>query len=145
MNAIDTNILVYAFDTAYQKKRETCKELIKSIFDGKEEAVITNQILAEFAAVITKKIQKPLSRKDAETIIGAILSCKNFQVINYSGKTVLSAIQSKKQFWDALIIATLKENNITGIITENEKDFTGEGMTVRNPFKEMKKNEENIR
>lgn len=135
MNAIDTNILVYAFDTAYQNKREVCKALLKEVFSGKRDAAITSQILAEFSQVVTKKIQKPLSKNDAETIVGAIISCKSFHIVSYSGKTVLAALRSKNDFWDALIVETLKENSISGIITENEKDFKGGGIVVINPFK----------
>ena len=60
MIAIDTNILVYAFDTSYPEKREKCKKIIQDIFDGKQEGALTNQILAEFTNVVLKKIEKPL-------------------------------------------------------------------------------------
>ncbi|MBI5072934.1 hypothetical protein HZA99_03885 [Candidatus Woesearchaeota archaeon] len=55
MIALDTNILVYAFDNAYPKKREICKKLVLNIFNGKQKGVLTNQILAEFSAVVTKR------------------------------------------------------------------------------------------
>ncbi len=135
MDAIDTNILVYAFDTAYPKKREMCKKIITDIFAGKTHGVVTNQILAEFSFAVTTKIEKPLSKKDAASIVGSILSSENWKVIGYTGETVLHALNSPQPFWDALIAQTLKANNVKKIITENVKDFEG-SLQVNNPFTE---------
>ena len=44
MDAIDTNILVYAFDIAYPKKREVCGKIVSDIFSGNGSAAVTNQI-----------------------------------------------------------------------------------------------------
>ena len=74
MNAIDTNILVYAFDKAYPEKRKICKKIIEEIFKGKNIGVVTNQILAEFAVTVTKKVEKPLNKSEVTAIINSILS-----------------------------------------------------------------------
>ncbi len=134
MTAIDTNILVYAFDEAYPEKRKRAKQIVTEIFQGKRKVFITNQILAEFASVITKKIEKPVSKESAEIIIGAILSSENWKIQDYTGETILSALKSSKPFWDALIIETLKEAKVTKIITEDEKGFSSE-LEIENPFK----------
>jgi len=134
MIGLDTNILVYAFDKAYPKKREICKKIINDIFNGKKVGAVTNQILAEFASAVTKKIEKPLKKDDAIAIIGAIYFSENWKVFNYSGKTVLEALRLNKPFWDSLIIETLKENNVQEIVTENSKDFENNGLKVFNPL-----------
>ncbi|MFH1072911.1 MAG: hypothetical protein V1743_05790 [Nanoarchaeota archaeon] len=134
MIAIDTNILIYAFDTAYPRKRAVCKKLLEEVFAGRKKAVLTNQILAEFSAAVTRKIEKPLAKKDCQAIIGAFLSSENWKILNYTGDTVLGALSSEKPFWDSLIAQTLKENGIRELISENEKDFSGTGLIVRNPF-----------
>jgi predicted nucleic acid-binding protein len=42
----------------------------------------------------------------------------------------------KIPFWDALIVATMEENSIDTIITENEKDFKKvKWIKTINPFK----------
>ena len=133
MDAIDTNILVYAFDKAYPAKRDVCKELVNSIFEGKRSAVVTNQILAEFAFIITKKIERPLSRDQAASILGAILSSANWKVFDYTAFSLQRCLLSPShEFWDALIVQTLKEHGIRRIVTENAKDFAG--ITAINPF-----------
>ena len=63
MIAIDTNLLVYAFDSSYPEKRKKCKELVLSVFEGEKKAAVTNQILAEFAFIVTQKIENPLSKE----------------------------------------------------------------------------------
>ena len=135
MDAIDTNVLVYAIDRAYPEKRQICKKIVEDIFMGRKSGVVTNQILAEFAAAVTMKIEIPLKKKDAAAIIGAILTRENWNVVNYTGEMVLEALESEKPFWDALITQTLKRYNIQKIITENVKDFEGTGLMVENPFK----------
>ena len=133
MDVIDTNILVYAFDTSYPLKRDVCKELVNSVFEGKRSAAVTNQILAEFAFIITKKIERPLSRSDAAAIIGAILSSANWKVFDYTAFSLQRCLASPShEFWDALIVQTLKEHNIQRIVTENTKDFAG--ITAVHPF-----------
>lgn len=134
MIAIDTNILVYAFDVAYPEKRKVCKRLVEDIFEGKKKGVVTNQILAEFVMVVTKKIEKPLTKIQTKSIIGAILSSENWKIINYEGKDVLDAIDAKYSFWDSLIIQTLKKHNINELVTENEKHFENSGLRVFNPL-----------
>ena len=134
MIAIDTNILVYAFDSAYPAKREICKKIINEIFNGEKQGVVTNQILAEFCVVVTKKVEKPLSKEDACSIVGAILSSENWKVLTYTGETVMHAIMGTKPFWDALIIETLKQHGVSTIVTENTKHFEYSGIKVIEVF-----------
>ena len=48
-------------------------------------------------------------------------------VLNYNAQTIKSAIGISSKhgihYWDALLAATMKENNVFSIYTENEKDF----------------------
>ncbi len=135
MIAIDTNILIYAVSKEYPQKKEIAQKIIKEIFEGKKTGVVTNQILAEFARVALYKLEKPLSKKNVQAIIGSILSSANWNVLDYNGKTVLHTVESaSRSFWDALIAETLKENNVEGIITENTKDFTDLDIMADNPF-----------
>lgn len=134
MNAIDTNILIYAFDTAYPEKRNICQKILKNIFEGNEQGIVTNQILAEFSSAASKKIQYPLTQQEITAIIGAILASNNWKVLNYTGQTVLHAVNTNQPFWDALITQTLKENNIKTILTEDIKGFADSGITAKNPL-----------
>ena len=124
---IDTNIIAYAYDKSELKKREKCLKLIRPIFAGEEEVYITNQILSELFYTLTKNFRIPLAVEKAELIISAIIKSDNWNKINYNHNTVKKAIDLLKSFkipfWDSLIVATMLENNIFCIYTENTQDF----------------------
>jgi predicted nucleic acid-binding protein len=56
----------------------------------------------------------------------------------YKITTIKSAIdlsnENNMSFWDSLIAATMIENNIFNIYTENVKDFKISGINAVNPF-----------
>lgn len=61
-------------------------------------------------------------------------------VLGYSGSTVIGALSISKEhglhFFDALLAATMQENGIKEIVTENEKDFSKvKWMKAVHPFK----------
>ena len=51
---LDTNVLVYAYDANHPEKQRVARQLLKSGIAGK--AVISTQVLAEFAATLLHKI-----------------------------------------------------------------------------------------
>lgn len=134
MTAFDTNILVYAFDADYPDKQETAKNLVEEVFNGERRGVITNQILGEFTYVTTQRFEEPLQQEELESIIWTFLYSENWQVLDYTGETVLHATRSTTAFWDGLLTQTLKEHGVNKILTENTQDFQGTGITPHNPF-----------
>ncbi len=133
---IDTNILIYAYDTASGKKHLNAKKIIAACIIGAKEFYISNQILAEFASVALNKLPMPLGKEDITSIITKINKIESWKKINYSSKTVESALQANgKDFWDNLIAATMKEHNVFTIYTENTKDFKNmAGIQAINPL-----------
>ena len=139
MTLFDTNILVYAHDISENEKRNKGLHLMESVFAGEREGIVTNQILAELFHVLTGSMKKSIDVKKAQEIVNAIISSDSWKKINYSHKTVKRAVNYVEEFnlhfWDALISATMIENNIFTIYTENEKDFKKiPGIKVINPF-----------
>ncbi|MGB7532431.1 MAG: PIN domain-containing protein [Halobacteriota archaeon] len=135
---IDTNILVYAYDESEGKKHERCERLLDECWRLKEKYSISIQNLSEFYVVITKKIENPVPMETAKEIIGDIIEFQNWIVIDYDARTILSAIEINRayevHYWDALIAATMRENNIFCIYTE-DGDFKGiPWLKVINPF-----------
>ncbi len=136
---IDTTILVYSYDKDEREKRPICHNLIKSIFKGENYSYITNQILGELFSVLTSKVAKPISFEKGDKIINLIIKSDNWKKINYTYNTIPIAMEFsdkyKIHFWDALIAATMIENNIFTIYTENEADFKKiPGLKVINPI-----------
>ena len=134
MIGIDTNVLVYSFDMDDLPKRVVCKRLLDGIFDGQQRGVVTVQILAEFASVMTRKVRSPLSRASVAEFIRAIIASDYWTVFPYEQKDIISALGSDRPFWDALIASTLLRNSVRTFVTYNAKDFAGSGLTVRSPL-----------
>jgi predicted nucleic acid-binding protein len=132
--ALDTNILVYAFDRSESKKWKACRRLFQDIIEGKKQGVVTNQILGELSYVLTTKVRNVLPQADVAAIVGTILTSSNWHVLNYTGDTVLKSLDSPLSFWDSLIAQTLKEHGVATLLTENVKDFQGCGIKVVSPF-----------
>lgn len=137
---VDSNILVYAYDTTESQKHAIAKNTMKKIWET-ENGAMSIQNLAEFYATTTGKTKKKLSSETAKQII--IDYTQILEIISYNQNTIIKAIDietiHKTHFWDALIIATMQENSIDTIITENEKDFKKiPWIKTINPFKQEK-------
>lgn len=136
---VDTNILVYSLDIRDEEKHTRAREFVKKIFEGKIDATVSNQVLSEFVSVSTTRVGNPIDFETASKFIAGILKNSNWIKITYDSETVLKAggiaKECKVHFWDALIAATMIENGVFEIITENVKDFKKiPGIQAKNPF-----------
>lgn len=135
---IDTNILVYAYDSVAGSKHSKAKELLKAAWE--EGAIVSLQNLCEFFVVITKKVEKPVSIKQAQEIVEDIIYSKEWVIIDRTCETIINSLELVKStnvhFWDAVIATTMLEFGIEDIITENVKDFSKiKQIRAINPFK----------
>lgn len=136
---VDTNVLAYAFDESEKAKREIAKKLVKQITLGELNGVVSNQVLAEFFTVLTKKINAPIDKQTAQAIVNGFIDSIHWKKINYTEKTVGRAMETacaeKTSFWHALIAETMIESQVYKILTENTKDFQTKQIIAENPFK----------
>ena len=133
----DTSILVHAFFVDDSKKHKIAKDFVKRVFEGKEDGIVSNQVLSELFFVLVKK--KGIDKEIAEKIIDSFILSRNWKKVSYTFSTIEKAKKIVRKydipFWDSLIIATLLENKIRIILTENVKDFKKiEEIEVINPF-----------
>ena len=134
---IDSNILVYAYDKSAPKKHRAASDTLKASW-LERDGVLSVQNLAEFYSVVTAKIENPLPVDKAKQIVLDLID--GFEILRYNENTLINAVNNQAiyriPFWDALIVATMEENRIDTIITENEKDFKKvKWIKVINPFK----------
>ncbi|VVB94727.1 PIN domain protein [uncultured archaeon] len=124
---VDTNILVYSLDKSEPEKQKSCSSLIEKCWMQEESYAIALQNISEFYVVVTKKIENPLPTSIARKIVKDIIDFNNWQVISYDEASLITAIDMgikyKIHYWDSLLCATMKQNGINGIYTENVKDF----------------------
>lgn len=78
---IDTNILVYAYDTSEGKKHEASRDLLRQIWK-EGEGVVCLQNLMEFFVVITKKVENPIDATEAKTIVEDFLKSDKCKIID---------------------------------------------------------------
>lgn len=132
MIAIDTNILLYAFDTSEPKKSRIAQGILERIGAGEERGVLSVQNLAEFCAVLQRKSKLPAQEQVA--FVRAIMRSPHWRIVTYSPRNIVEAIGLEAPFWDGLLASTLLSNAVSTIITENVKDFEGCGIKAENPF-----------
>jgi predicted nucleic acid-binding protein len=135
---IDSNLLSYVFDESEPEKREVCRELVADCWKGKRKYAVSVQNLSEFYVVVTVKISHPIPERVAKRFIELIISFQGWVIINFNARTVLSAIDISTQYdihyWDALIAATMRENNIFCIYTEDGDFKSIPWLNVINPL-----------
>ncbi len=133
---LDTNILVYAYDKDELEKSKKAEELLAKCFVGEIDLAISNQNLAEFVYATTRKLK--LTFDQAIVNVRDITKSKTFKKINYNENTIIYAIEITKEFktsfWDSLLAATMRENGIFNIYTENAKDFKMPWIKAVNPL-----------
>lgn len=136
---IDTNVLVYAYDTSEKAKRQIARSLLDEIWD-QGGGVVTLQNLSEFFVAVTGKVQQRVPVSSARTIVADILRSGRWLVLDRQAGTMMTAIELVEStgtpYWDALIAACMLEHGLATIVTESERDFRKvPGITVINPFK----------
>jgi len=136
MFLVDTNLLVYAYEKENSIRKKKAEELLGKCWYGRINLAVSSQNLAEFASVVNKKAK--LNYHQTRINILDIIEFKGFKKIDYSSQTILLAMdiahEFQMSFWDSLITATMKENGIFNIYTENIKDFKIPWINAINPF-----------
>ncbi|MGD8402263.1 MAG: PIN domain-containing protein [Anaerolineales bacterium] len=135
LSFLDTNILIYAFDTSTSEKHQKASKLFEELW-VEENGCVSIQVLQEFYVNVTRKALQALEPEQAATIIRDL---SNWKVHRPVTEDVLAAIsiQQKYQisFWDAMIIRSAKESNCKILYSEdlsNGQNYGG--VKVSNPL-----------
>lgn len=100
---VDTNVLVYAFDTGEPAKREIARHVIEQAAPG--ELVLSAQVLNEFYVTVTRKLQTSLPVVDARQAVERLAV---LEVVDVTASLVLDGVRrsavSGFSLWDSLII-----------------------------------------
>ena len=135
---IDTNILVYVFDASEKEKHKIAKKILRKCWNNEENYAVSLQNLSEFFVNVTKKVTKPIPKEKASHIVKSIIDFAGFEKFFPTVETIKKALDlccnKNINYWDALLIATMQDNSINHVYTENIKDFQIEGIHPINPF-----------
>ena len=132
---LDTNILVYAYDTHEPQKQEQAQAILKKGIED-ESAVLSAQVLSEFFTVVTMRIPNPLSVQEAEDALNLV---SILPVIDIDLMLVRRAIGIHSHYgityWDSLIVAAAERAECVHIFSEDfNPGQSYNGIVAVNPF-----------
>jgi predicted nucleic acid-binding protein len=131
---VDTNIWVYAVDTADPTKRQRALEAVAPV-PGRD-IVVSTQVLAEFYAVVTRKLALPVPIDDTEAMVRQLLA---LPVVAIDASLVASAVTGSREWqisiWDALIVRAAEVAGCRRVLSEDLADGRTYGsVIVENPL-----------
>lgn len=136
---IDSNVLIYMFDGADEPRRQRAIQVVLALGDT-AEARLSAQCLSEFYSVVTRE------KRGNPALLPAALAAQKtdemaraIETFPVTPQIVLEAIrgvlQHQFQFWDALIWAAARLNQVQTVFSEDIADgSTVEGVRFINPF-----------
>lgn len=134
---VDTNILVYAHDSAAGIKHTLAKSLVSELWESRDAAIST-QVLQEFYVTVRKKVLQVEGAKQAKRWLSHYV---NWNTVVNDGASVLRAVEIEQRyqlsFWDAMIVQAAQECGATLLYSEdlNHSQVLA-GVRVHNPLME---------
>lgn len=135
---VDTNVLVYLFDSDAPAKRERARELLAT--HGVEgRLVISTQVLQELFVTLTRKLAVPLAPAQALAVLDSL---EELPVTTIDRPLVRSAaalsIGHRISLWDALIVEAARASGCRMLLTEDlQHGWEVAGLRVENPFRDV--------
>ncbi|MFW6212428.1 MAG: PIN domain-containing protein [Spirochaetota bacterium] len=130
---IDTNVIVYANDSANPDKQERAIECVSShMRDG--TGVLSTQVLMEYTAVAVSKLGQK-----REVVTAQLDLLDRLEVVQVNGALIRRALELLPRFslsfWDAVILSAAITARCPVLLTEDlSHGQTLAGVEVRNPF-----------
>jgi len=119
---VDTNILMYAHDTAAGVKHERAKALVEDLWHTRS-GVVSTQVLQELCVNLRRRAARPLDMKATRELITDYLS---WQVVVNGGESILAALELEERyrisFWDALVLQAAQASGADVLYSEDLSD-----------------------
>ena len=133
---VDTNVLVYAFDSADSTRYRTAAQLISRLMD-EDRLRLSTQVLQEFYVTMTRKARPPWSADRALTKLEDFAAWPVIVTdLPLVREAVLLSRDAVRSFWDALIVAAAARSGAGTLYTEDLNDGQVlRGVRVVNPFR----------
>lgn len=136
MYFLDTNILVYSFNSTAPTKQEIAKGLIQDALKS-QRGMISSQVAQEFLNVALWKFARPMNVSDARQYLTAVLVplCRHYPSMAYYDLALLVKEETGFSFYDSLIITAAIESGCHTLVTEDLQDGrTVRGVRIFNPY-----------
>ncbi len=134
---VDTNVLVYAYDRNEPEKQTKAVVILDELVKN-GTGILSPQVLSEFYTVVTRKLAVPLTPREGYTSISNYI--RSWNMVDLTGLVVPEAVRCVRDhrlsYWDSLIWATAKMNQIPTVLSEDfSHNLVLEGVRFTNPFK----------
>ena len=133
---VDTNVLVYARDTADPTKQARASEWIAHLWRTREGR-LSVQVLQEYYVTTTRKLRPGLSPEDARADVDDLAAWSPV-VINIGVVEAAWAIEDRfgLSFWDGLVVAAAQVARCDVLLTEDLQHGADlDGVRVVDPFR----------
>ncbi len=135
LSFVDTNILVYAYDSNQTSKQATASDLLRRLWQDRTGRA-SMQVLNEFYATVTKKLRPAMHAEEAWDDVLALMAWDP-QLIDRD--ILISAREVERRYrtswWDATIVAAAQAQRCKVLLSEDFQDGMVFGqLRVRNPF-----------
>lgn len=132
---IDTNVLVYYFDSDEPAKQARARTLLDS--RTRARFVLSTQVLQEFYVSVTRKLAQPLPPSVAFDTVRDLMA---MQIVPIDGPFILESIQlaqkTQLSLWDALVVQAALTAGCSRLLTEDLQDGQKIGsLEIENPFR----------
>ena len=137
MIAVDTNVLIYAYDAADEAKRQRAIDTLAFLY-SEGVGALSAQVLSEFYTVVTRKPAVPLTPERAESAVAAYV--RSWPVYSTTPLCIQEGIRIARthqtSYWDGLILATARLYRLPYLLSEDLQDRRDyDGVRVVNPFR----------
>ena len=131
--SLDANVLVYALDHTDAKRHERARDLVDRAMLA--DCGLTLQAIGEFFAA-SRRQRPDLAGSLAEQAAEWLLTFPTFAPTSQAvGKALAWSGKARLQYWDALLLATLREAGCTVLLSEDMQHGADyDGVRVLNPF-----------
>jgi predicted nucleic acid-binding protein len=138
MNAVDTNVLIYALDVDEPVKQLKAQRLLDQLIPLRGETELLWQVAAEFLSCLRKwQNAGRISAEDVEANFRDITASFPLRLPVASMFAASFGLSSRYSLshWDSLLVAGCKEAGIGVLYTENLDPGTDyDGVRIINPF-----------
>lgn len=135
MNAVDTNVLVYALSADEPAKGAAAATLIQEL--SAQDTVLLWQVACEFGSVIASLVSR--GKADSDVLDAMAGLRRRFPVLLPSVDVLDLGLRIHRDcqvaYWDAMVLAACVEAGVTRLYSEDmPAQPVIEGVTVVNPF-----------
>ncbi|MFT3969598.1 MAG: PIN domain-containing protein [Micropruina sp.] len=129
---LDTNVLVYAFDTADREKQARALAVLAQHPD----ATISTQVLLEWFAAVTRKLTPPMppatAQKSLESLAKLSVATTDAELVVRAAQT---SVEHQLSIWDAMVIEAAAIAGCRVLLSEDlNNGQVIRGIRVQNPF-----------